>query len=220
MWTRAGWSACWRALRHPRVTQGALLNHNDRLADRTDGERGDSQSAPRQDREAIGRSRGGLTTKIHLLADLRSRPLAAVVTAGQRGDTLAFAPLLARLRIARGGPGRPRTRPGRLLGDRAYSSRAIRSQLRRRKVRTVVPEPVDQQAHRRRRGPAGGRPPSFDRDAYRLRNTTERCVNKLKTHRAVAMRTDKRAWIYDGTIAVASTRIWLRDLTRHPSDRA
>ena len=79
----------------------------------------------------------------------------------------------------------------------------------------MIAEPADQAGHRRR-GPAGGRPPAFDPDAYRQRNTTERAVGKLKTYRAVAMRTDKRQYMYCGTIDVASIRIWLRDLTRHP----
>ena len=139
-----------------------------------------------------------------------------MVTAGHRGDALGFAPVLARLRIQRTGRGRPRTRPGVLLGDKAYSSRAIRGVLRRRRIRTVIAEPADQTANRRRRGSAGGRPPAFDAAAYRQRNTTERAINKLKAYRAVAMRTDKREYIYNGTIDVASIRIWLRDLTDNP----
>lgn len=139
-----------------------------------------------------------------------------MVTAGQRNDALGFAPLLARLRVRRCGRGRPRTRPGVLLGDKAYSARRIRDQLRRRRIRAVIAEPADQTANRRRRGSAGGRPPAFDADAYRQRNTVERAVRKLKAHRAVAMRSDKREYIYCGTIDVASLRIWLRDLTRHP----
>jgi len=67
------------------------------------------------DREGLGRSRGGLSTKLHLLADHRCRPLARVTTAGQRHDSLAFEALMARLRIERRGPGRPRTRPDRVL---------------------------------------------------------------------------------------------------------
>ena len=168
------------------------------------------------DREAIGRSRGGLSTKIHLLADLRSRPLARVTTAGQRGDALGFEPLMARLRIRRNGRGRPRTRPERVLGDKAYSGRRIRGHLRRRGIRAVIAEPADQTANRRRRGSGGGRPPTFDPGVYRQRNTTERAVNKLKAYRAVAMRTDKREYVFNGTVDVASIRIWLRDLTRHP----
>lgn len=192
----SGWSACWRPPRRCRGTQGGPSNH--------------------KDREAIGRSRGGLSTKLHLLADSRCRPLARVVTAGQRNDALGFTPLLTRLHVRRRGSGRPRTRPGVLLGDKAYSARRIRAELRRRRIRAVIAEPADQTANRRRRGAAGGRPPAFDAEAYRQRNTVERAIRKLKSHRAVAMRSDKREYIYNGTIDVASIRIWLRDLTRHP----
>jgi hypothetical protein len=61
-----------------------------------------------KDREALGRSRGGLTSKIHLLADCGCRPLARVTSAGQRHDSLPLVPLMGQLRIARLGPGRPR----------------------------------------------------------------------------------------------------------------
>ena len=80
----------------------------------------------------------------------------------------------------------------------------------------MIAEPADQTANRRRRGTAGGRPPAFDAQAYRQRNTVERAIRRLKAHRAVAMRSDKREYMYNGTIDVASMRIWLRDLTRHP----
>lgn len=148
-----------------------------------------------------------------MLADNRCRVLARVLTAGQRGDTLGFDPLMARLRIARCGPGRPRTRPDRLLGDKAYSSRRIRSCLRRRGIRATIAEPADQQAHRRRRGTAGGRPPAFDPATYRRRNTVERALNKLKAFRGFATRTDKREYLYAGTTDIATIRIWLRSLT-------
>ncbi len=106
-----GWSACWRVWRDPPVPQGALPNHNDPPPDRTDGDVGDRRSRRRADREGIGRSRGGLSTKIHLLADARARPLARVTTAGQRGDALAAGPLLDRLKVRR--PGRAARGPGR-----------------------------------------------------------------------------------------------------------
>ncbi|MBD0419321.1 transposase [Streptomyces sp. TRM S81-3] len=79
---------------------------------------------------AIGRSRGGLTTEIHLAADARCRPLAFVLTAGQAGDTPGFTDVMARLRVPRR-RGRPRTRPDVALADKAYSSRAIRARLRK-----------------------------------------------------------------------------------------
>ncbi|MGH9248615.1 MAG: IS5 family transposase [Acidimicrobiales bacterium] len=169
---------------------------------------------PGADREGLGRSRGGLTTKIHLAADPRCRPISRVTTPGQRNDAVVFDRVMAGIRIGRLGPGRPRTRPDRVLSDKAYSSRAIRSHLRKRGIKATIAEPADQQGHRARRGRAGGRPPQFDTEHYKRRNTVERCINKLKTFRAVATRYDKREYIYQGTIDIASIRIWLRDPAR------
>ena len=166
----------------------------------------------------MGRSRGGLTTKVHLAADRRCRPVARVVTAGQRNDAVVFEAVMAAIRIhRRHGRGRPRTRPGRVLADKAYSSRAIRASLRRRGIAATIPEPADQQANRARRGPRGGRPPTFDPLRYKERNVVERCVNKLKAFRAVASRYDKREYMFAGTVDVASIRIWLRDPVPHDS---
>jgi len=75
------------------------------------------------------------------------------------------------IRIGRPGKGRPRTRPGAAMGDKAYSSAANRAYLRRRGIQAVIPVKEDQQAHRRNRGSAGGRPPAFDRGRYKERNT-------------------------------------------------
>jgi transposase len=161
-------------------------------------------------REALGRSRGGLTSKIHLLADSRCRPLARLTSGGQRHDSLAFAPLMGRLKVARLCPGRPRTRPGRVLGDKAYSSAAIRAHLRGRGIRATIPERADQVRNRLRRGSRGGRPPAFDGAAYRQRNVAERAFCHLRQHRAVATRYEKRDFIWRGTVDVASIRIWLR----------
>jgi Transposase DDE domain len=75
------------------------------------------------------------------------RPLSIVVTAGQRGDSPQFGAVLAGIRVPRLGPGRPRTRPERVLADKAYSSRANRARLRRRKISCTIPEKDDQAAH-------------------------------------------------------------------------
>ncbi|MFJ9884712.1 IS5 family transposase [Streptomyces sp. NPDC091287] len=156
---------------------------------------------------AIGRSRGGLTTKIHLAADGNCRPLAFVLTAGQAGDAPAFTEVVARLRVPRR-VGRPRTRPDMVLSDKAYSSRAIREHLRRRGIRTVIPVPADQQGHRLRRGSHGGRPPAFDREAYKQRNTVERCINRLKQWRGIATRYEKTATVNLAGLHVAAILIW------------
>jgi len=148
------------------------------------------------DREGLGRSRGGLNTKLHLAADSRCRPISRVITAGQRHDAVAFEQVMAGIAIARAGRGRPRTRPDRVLADKAHSSKAIRAHLRRRGIKATIPEPANQQTHRARRGARGGRPPDFDPHAYRKRNTVERAINKLKLYRAVATRYDKLAVMY------------------------
>ncbi|MFD0119676.1 MULTISPECIES: IS5 family transposase [unclassified Streptomyces] len=159
---------------------------------------------------ALGRSRGGLSTKVHLASDGLARPLALCVTAGQAGDAPAFETVMAGIRVPRSGPGRPRTRPDAVLADRAYSSRAIRKHLRRRGIRAVIPQPSDQLGHRLRRGRAGGRPPAFDAEAYRQRNAVERCINRLKQWRGLAMRTDKLAIAYKGALHLAAILIWAR----------
>ncbi|MEU9289473.1 IS5 family transposase [Streptomyces sp. NPDC048275] len=159
------------------------------------------------DDHAIGRSRGGLTTKIHLGADTRCRPLAFVLTAGQAGDAPAFIDVMARLRVPRR-RGRPRTRPDAVLADTAYSSRAIREHLRKRGIRAVIPVPADQQGHRLRRGSRGGTPPAFDRDAYKQRNTVERCINRLKQWRGIATRYDKTATTYLAGLHIAGIFLW------------
>ena len=123
------------------------------------------------------------------------------------------------LAIRRRGKGRPRTRPGAALGDKAYSSAANRSYLRRRGIKAVIAVKEDQKNHRRRRGRAGGRPPGFDAGHYKDRNTVERCFGKLKQFRVVATRYDKRGQIYQGTIDVATIRIWLRDPVHDPRNR-
>ncbi|WP_419249049.1 IS5 family transposase [Streptomyces canus] len=171
------------------------------------GARKKGTPAGEPDDHAIGRSRGGLTTKIHLAADGRCRPLAFHLTAGQAGDAPAFTNVMARLRVPRR-RGRPRTRPEVVLADKAYSSREIRDHLRKRGIRAVIPERADQQATRKRRGPAGGRPPAFDREADKQRNTVERCINRLKQWRGIATRYEKTATIYLAGLHIAGIFLW------------
>ena len=118
-------------------------------------------------------------------------------------------PLLAQLAVRRVGPGRPRTRPDAVLGDKAYPSRAIRTELRSRGIRAVIPQPSDQIAHRKKRGSAGGRPPSFNATAYKGRNVIERSFNDHKQWRGIATRYDKLAVVYRGAVVLRAITIWL-----------
>lgn len=167
-----------------------------------------------QARQALGRSRGGLTTKVHLAVDGRGLPLSIVLTPGNVNDATAFADVLAGIRVPRAVTGRPRTTPERVLGDKAYSSRAIRHLLRRRGIAATIPERRDQAANRRRRGRFGGRPPVFDKEFYRDRNVVERCFARLKQFRAIATRFDKLADPYRAGVVLASLILWLREATR------
>lgn len=133
------------------------------------------------------------------------------LTAGQAGDSPMLAHLLAHLEVARLGPGRPRTRPEALLGDKAYSSRANRALLRAKRTKAVIAQPADQIANRRRRGRAGGRPPHFDATAYKGRNVIERSFNHHKQWRGIASRYDKLAAVYRGALVLRAITRWLHE---------
>ena len=161
------------------------------------------------DDHAIGRSRGGLTTKTHALVDGNGLPLVIAVTPGQANDSPALPKLLAELRVPRLGPGRPRTTPNALRGDKAYSARAHRAHLRARGITAVIPEQADQIGHRKNRGSRGGRPVDFDAADYKNRNTVERAFNLFKQWRALATRYDKYALVYRGGVVLAAILLWL-----------
>jgi transposase len=164
---------------------------------------------------AIGRSRGGLTSKIHLVADGRGRPLSLiltpvltpVLTPGNINDTTMLAQVIDGISVARSGPGRPRTRSEIVQADKGYPSRANRAYLAARGIKANIPDRDDQIAHRLRRGQAGRRPPGFDAELYRRRNLVERSFNRLKNWRGIATRVDKTARNYRAGILLAATLI-------------
>ncbi len=121
-----------------------------------------------------------------------------VFTPGQRHEATAFGPLLAQGAVKRLGRGRPRLRPGRVSGDKGYSSRAIRSACRRRGIRYTIPR----KANERRTGP-------FDRALYRLRHKVECLINRCKQYRSLATRYDKRVRHYRALWTIAATILWL-----------
>jgi transposase len=151
-----------------------------------------------QAREALGRSQGGFSTKLHVRAEGQGRPMTAVLTAGERHEQIALELLMDRGAVRRPGRGRPRLRPRRLAGDRGYSSPTARRRIRRRGIQPVIPTRKDQ------------RPlPHFDREAYRQRNLVERMIGRLKQFRRIATRYEKRAANYLAMVTIGMALLWL-----------
>ncbi len=147
--------------------------------------------------EALGKSQGGLSTKVHLRAEGRGKPMTLVLTQGQRHEATAFEQLMEQGAVKRVGRGRPRLGPGRVVGDKGYSSRKIRQYLRRRGIRMTIPHQQNE-----RRGP-------FARAVYRLRSLVERLINRLKQFRRVATRYEQRGVNYHGMLLLAAIKLWL-----------
>lgn len=136
---------------------------------------------------------------MHLKTEGTGRPLAVVLTPGQRHEAPVFPRLLAAGAIRRPGRGRPRTRPTRIVGDKGYSSRAIRALCRRRGLRHTIPH----RSNERRGGP-------FDRQVYRLRHKVENAIARAKQFRALATRYDKRGESHRALWVIAMTIVWLK----------
>src|SRR3954449_12642397 len=150
-----------------------------------------------QAREALGRSQGGFSTKLHLRAEGNGRPVTAVLTGGERHEQIALEALLDGGAIRRPGKGRPRLRPRRAAGDKGYSSPTARGRLRRRHIGAVIPSKSDQR-----------RQPRFDRAAYRRRNRVERLINRLKQFRRIATRYEKRPANYLAMLTIGMILLW------------
>ena len=139
---------------------------------------------------------------MHLRAEGGGKPLVLLLSGGERHESLYVDALLAGGRVRRAGPGRPRGRPTQLVGDRGYSYPTVRRALARRHIRAVIPRRSDQRPADRRHG-------RFDHAAYRGRNRIERLVGRLKQHRRVATRYEKRAAHYLAMLALAAVVLWL-----------
>ena len=192
----------------PNTTQGAASNDNNPPAVRSAQWVGHGCAEPSD--HALGRARGGFTSKLHLICDGRGLPWSIGLTNGNVNDTVMLGPALAGIRVPRHGRGQPRTRPKRLLADKGYSSAANRAMLARRRITVTIPERTDQLANRRRRGRVGGRPYAFNPTTHKRRNVVERCFNRFKQWRGITTRYDKKALNYRAGIVLASVILWLK----------
>lgn len=136
----------------------------------------------------MGRSRGGLTTKIHAVTDARGLPITLKLTAGQAHDGRSADDMLGTL-----GAGQS------LLADTAYDSNRLRRHLASIGARAVI-----------KAFPQRVNPPPLDRVAYKRRNRIERFFSKLKHYRAIATRYEKHDANFLGLVKLAATRIWIR----------
>ena len=140
----------------------------------------------------MGRSRGGLTTKIHAVVDANGNPFTLKLTEGQAHDGRSAEDML-------GSVGRGQT----LLADRAYDSDALRAALAKRRAKANI-KPMPNRVN----------VPRFNKKLYKKRNLVERFFNKLKHFRAVATRFEKHDANYLALVKLAASRIWMRFMSR------
>jgi transposase len=152
---------------------------------------------------ALGRSRGGFTSKFHLVVDSNGLPLTVAVSAGQRHDSKLLEEVMDSISIPQR-LGRPRKRPLQLAGDKGYSYPHIRKWLRLRRIGPVIPQRDDQRAQHK------GRPISFDKEAYRRRSIIEQCIGWLKECRRVCTRYEKLAINFLAMLKVAIIQRYLK----------
>ena len=148
--------------------------------------------------EALGYSKGGFSTKIHIQAEGMGKPVQFALTGGQTGDSKGFDQLNRGGKVKRPGRGRPKQRPRYYLGDKGYDSKDIRNTLRRQGTTPVIPKRKNAK-HK----------PRFNRGLYRERNRIERLINRLKQSRRIATRYEKRAENYLAMLTIAAILIWL-----------
>lgn len=139
-----------------------------------------------EQKQAVGRSRGGRNTKIHALADAKGRLIALLLTGGEAHDCPVAERLINRVEPAE-----------RMLGDKAYDSSELRDELQERGTKPVIPNRSNRK-----------KPFSFSKRLYKLRWRIESAFNRLKDFRRVATRYDKLARNYLASVCLAAALVW------------
>jgi len=159
---------------------------------------GPREDAENMEENALGRSQGGYSTKIHVLTDLRGLLLAVTATPGQSHESKEFEKLMT------AGPlslYRKSKRPKAIAGDKGYSASAIRNWIQDRGMEDVIPTRTNEQ-----------RNPRFNKRLYKKRNIVERVIGRIKEFRRIATRYDKIVDNYLAMIKIATIRLNLKHL--------
>ena len=135
--------------------------------------------------QALGRSRGGLSTKIHMAADADGQPIRFILTGGQAGDAPQAIPLLTGIKA------------GHVIADKGYDSNEILNFIQQQGATAVIPPRSNRRV-----------PRASDREVYKERNLIERAFNKLKHWRRIATRYDRRSLYFLATLQLAAAITW------------
>src|SRR5215472_6955502 len=187
-WSKLGvWDAAFETLASlgPPCRRGACHRFHDRAGAPTCGRR----KRGNQNQQALGRSRGGFSTKIHLRTNAKGDPLTFDVTGGEAHEVKGYDTLMKLHDVD----------PDRLLGDKGYDSDEIRDDLVERGIEPVIPPRSNRKTQI-----------EYDREAYKRRNLIERCVNRLKQFRRIATRYEKTARAYLSMLCIAAARLWIK----------
>ena len=148
-----------------------------------------SAGARRGEEIAIGSSRGGKTTKIHMLADAHGNPVFFEITEGQVHDMQQSEALLEHCKAG-----------GSLINDKGYDSEKLREKAREKEITPVIP----------RRKNSEKPNPEFDQELYKLRHLVENLFAKLKQFRGLATRFDKLKRNFASVVYLACITLWIR----------
>ena len=148
---------------------------------------GGSRTGGTQERHALGRSRGGFSSKIHIVVDALGFPLRYSLTGGERHDVTQAEPLLVPLQF------------GCAIADRAYDSEPLLKMVIAKQAEAIIPPRRNRTAQR-----------DYDKQLYKERNVIERFINKVKWCRRIFTRYEKLARRYIAFLHLAATSVWLK----------